>query len=412
MITPTTAATTAPPIDPAQLAPVLLPIGQARTLPAAAYISEEVLDWERGHFFEGSWVAVGRSSDVGGCGDQLGIQVGDEGILLVRDEHMDLRAFFNVCRHRGTELLPCGEATNSRTIKCPYHAWVYRLDGRLRGAPRFKHLPSSDPVHEGLVPADVAEWHGWVFVNVSGTAGSLDEHVGNLDELLVPYRPEELVPAATHSYEVRANWKVIVENYHECYHCTSIHPELCRVTPPTSGDSHEPTGRWVGGSMDLMPHAQTMSITGESKGVPIPGLDEARLRQVIYYGLFPNLLVSPHPDYVMTHRLEPLAPGLTRIECRWLFPVEAMRREGFDPSYAVEFWDITNRQDWNACEAVQRGVSSRGYRPGPLALDEDNVHQFQTMVAQGYLDGGPARPVAPMRRQAAAARSGGDASDE
>jgi Rieske 2Fe-2S family protein len=290
---------------------------------------------------------------------------------------------------------------------------VYRLDGRLRGAPRFKHLPSSDPVHEGLVPADVAEWHGWIFVNVSGRAGSFDDHVGNLDEMLAPYRPEDLRPAASHSYEVRANWKVIVENYHECYHCTSIHPELCRVTPPTSGDSHEPTGLWVGGSMDLMPHAQTMSITGESKGVPIPGLDEERLRQVIYYGLFPNLLISPHPDYVMTHRLEPLEPGLTRIECTWLFPQEATQRDGFDPAYAVEFWDITNRQDWNACEAVQRGVASRGYRQGPLAIDEDNVHQFQTMVAQGYLDGAPARPVAPARREAvhtASARSEG--SDE
>jgi Rieske 2Fe-2S family protein len=317
--------------------------------------------------------------------------------LLVRGESGELRGFFNVCRHRGHELLACGEATNRQVIKCPYHAWAYELNGTLKGAPRFKHLSSSDPVREGLVPARVVEWHGWTFVNASGSAPPFEEHVGNLDELVRPYGPDRLVACAAHEYEVAANWKIVVENYHECYHCTSIHPELCRVTPTTSGESFDPTGLWVGGSMDLEAHAETMSLSGASGGVPIPSLAERQLRQVYYYGLFPNLLISPHPDYVMTHRIEPLAPGRTRIECQWLFPAEAAEREGFDPGYAVEFWDLTNRQDWSACESVQRGVSSRGYRQGPLAIDEDNVHQFLTMVAGGYLAGAPVRPVAPTR---------------
>jgi Rieske 2Fe-2S family protein len=387
-----------PPIDVGLLAPVLAPLGRARSLPADAYVSDAVFEWEQRHFFEGSWVALGRSSLVAAAGDQAAVDVGAESILLTRDEEGALHAFYNVCRHRGHQLLECGATANKRNIKCPYHAWVYELDGRLRGAPRFKRLPSSDPVYEGLVPVAASEWHGWVFVNASGTAPPFADHVGNLDELLAPYRPEALAPGATHQYEVRANWKIIVENYHECYHCTSIHPELCRVTPPSSGDSRDPTGLWVGGSMDLMAHAQTMSLSGESGGVPIPGLDARQLRQVFYFGLFPNLLISPHPDYVMTHRLEPVGPDRTRIECQWLFPPQALERDGFDPSYAIEFWDLTNRQDWQACESVQRGVSSRGYRQGPLAIDEDNVHQFQTMVAGGYLDGAPARPVAPMRQ--------------
>jgi Rieske 2Fe-2S family protein len=154
--------------------------------------------------------------------------------------------------------------------------------------------------------------------------------------------------------------------------------------------------------MDLKEDAVTMSISGESGGVPIPGLDPRRLREVGYIGLFPNLLISPHPDYVMTHRIEPVSPGRSRIECQWLFPPEAWERDGFDPSYAVEFWDLTNRQDWNACESVQRGVASRGYRPGPLALEEDNVHQLLTMIAGGYLEGGPGKPVPPIRTGARA----------
>lgn len=392
------AAVAAAPIDPGLLAPVMAPLGHARTLPADAYVSQEVFEWEQRWFFEGSWVAVGRSSLVARPGDQAAVQVGSEGILLTRDEDGILHGFFNVCRHRGHELLACGTSANRKGIRCPYHAWVYGLDGHLRGAPRFKHLSSSDPVHEGLVPVAVAEWHGWVLANVSGTASAFAEHAGNLDEMVAPYQPARLIEGATHSYEVRANWKVLVENYHECYHCSNIHPELCRITPPSSGDSRDPTGLWVGGSMDLMPHAETMSLSGQSGGAPIPGLDADLYRQVFYFGLFPNLLISLHPDYIMTHRLEPAGPGLTMIDCQWLFPPEALERDGFDPSYAVEFWDITNRQDWTACEAVQRGVSSRGYRQGPLAIEEDNVHQFQTMIAGGYLQGSPARPVAAMRQ--------------
>jgi phenylpropionate dioxygenase-like ring-hydroxylating dioxygenase large terminal subunit len=385
------------PIEQAALSPVLEPLGQARTLPSSAYTSDEVLEWERRHFFEGAWFCVGRSSRLANAGDQIGVRIGSEGILLVRDERGLLRGFFNVCRHRGHELVEYGASSTQRVIRCPYHAWVYGLDGGLRAAPRFRHLSSADPVYEGLIPARVVEWLGWVFVNASGEGVSFTEYVGNLTGLMEDYCPERLVLCATHEYDVRANWKIIVENYHECYHCTNIHPELCRVTPPSSGESYEPDGFWVGGSMDLMPDAETMSLDGESKGAPIPGLSAVQARQVFYFGLFPNLLISPHPDYVMTHRLEPLESDLTRIECQWLFPPVAAEKEGFDPSYAVEFWDLTNRQDWHACESVQRGAQSSGYRQGPLAIEEDNVHQFQTMVAGGYLSGGPARPARPVR---------------
>jgi Rieske 2Fe-2S family protein len=144
--------------------------------------------------------------------------------------------------------------------------------------------------------------------------------------------------------------------------------------------------------MDLRDGAQTMSLDGRSQGRGI-GTNGASGtsgksgtvddRHVLYLGLLPNLLLSLHPDYVMSHRLEPLAADRTRVECRWYFP-----DEGIDPSYAVDFWDLTNRQDWAACESVQRGVASPHFRPGPLAPSEDAVHQFVTRVAGGYLQGG------------------------
>jgi Rieske 2Fe-2S family protein len=287
-----------------------------------------------------------------------------------------LTAFANTCRHRGHELVADGCAVSRESIVCPYHAWTYRLDGSLQGAPGMRDVDTFVPTEHGLVPVPVEVWHGWVFVNATGSAPSLVDHLGGMADLVAPYAPEQLQRLARHQYDVRANWKVLAENYHECYHCPLIHPELCAVSPPASGNNWDLPGAWVGGSMDLREFAETMSLDGHSRGKFI---DSADRRRVQYLGLFPNLLVSLHPDYVMTHRLTPVAPDRTRVECSWYFP------DGVDdPSYAVDFWDLTNREDWAACESVQRGLSSPHYRPGPLAPNEDAVHQWVTMIARCY----------------------------
>jgi phenylpropionate dioxygenase-like ring-hydroxylating dioxygenase large terminal subunit len=260
------------------------------------------------------------------------------------------------------------------------------------------HSPGFGPSGEGLVRARVEIWRGFVFVNPDGAAPPLLEWLGDLTELTAPYPLDRLRVGASHSYELEANWKLAVENYHECYHCPRIHPELCRVSPPDSGGSFERAGSWVGGNMELGEGVETMSLDGKSRGVRFPGLSPALDREVSYYGLFPNLLLSIHPDYVMTHRLEPLSATRTSIECQWLFASESFEAPGFDPAYAVDFWDITNRQDWAAVESVQRGVGSRGYVPGTLTPREDAVYHFVTGVARGYLEG----RFAPRRRVAAA----------
>jgi Rieske 2Fe-2S family protein len=379
------------PIDPALLERSSAPFPAAVTLPAVAYTSPQVFAWEQERFLEGSWYCVGRSDLVPRPGDQAAVRVGAEAVALVRGRDELLRAFFNTCRHRGHELLPCGEeAINRSFVRCPYHSWTYGLDGRFKTAPGFAGRPGFDPTdaEHGLMAVRLEEWAGWAFVNCSADAPALGEHVGNLDEALGPYEPERLRLGARVDYDVRANWKVVGENYHECYHCENIHPELCRVTPPDSGVQFEPTGLVVGGSMDLMEHAETMSLDGRSLGVAFRGLDAQRRREVHYFQMLPNLFVAPHPDYVVVHRLEPLAEDRTRIECTWLFPPEAWEREGFDPGYAVEFWDLTNRQDWAACEGVQRGASGRGYRQGPLSEAEEGVRQVVALMARGYLEGG------------------------
>jgi Rieske 2Fe-2S family protein len=369
---------TAAPIDPEGMLAALRPHGESVMLPAAAYSSDEVFAWERRHLFAGGWACLGRVDELsaGDDGERLthrAVEVGDVGILLTFDR--GVRAFANVCRHRAHELLPAGGAAGHRAVICPYHGWSFRLDGTLRTAPG---MDGAAPGELDLVELPAANWHGWVFVNATGQAPPFERYLGGMADLVAPYRAEGLTVGARHTYEIAANWKIIVENYHECYHCPLIHPELCQVSPPSSGDNWDLPGAWVGGSMDLREHAETMSLDGRSRGRMLPGADP---RTVLYLSLWPNLLVSAHPDYVMTHRLTPRSPGRTSVECSWLFPPGVA-----DPSYAVDFWDVTNREDWAACESVQRGVANPHFRPGPLAAREDAVYQWVTLVARAYLD--------------------------
>jgi Rieske 2Fe-2S family protein len=293
--------------------------------------------------------------------------------------------FANLCRHRGHELLGADATSPRATVQCPYHAWTYDLDGSLRSAPGFREVAGFDACDHGLVELPVRVWGGWVLGHALHPVGSeevpdLDAHLGDLAGIVAAYRPQELVLAARHTYDVAANWKVLAENYHECYHCPLIHPELCQVTPPASGDNYDLPGAWVGGAMTLREGMRSMTLTGEPAATPLPGVDPARVE---YLHLLPSLLVSAHPDYVMTHRLVPTAPGSTWVECSWLVRPPA---DGAAPSAeaAVEFWDLTNRQDWAACESVQRGLAGPHFRPGPFAPNEDAVARLVTLLRRAY----------------------------
>lgn len=373
------------PVPADDLAAALAPFGQSRMLPREAYVDQAVFEWEQQNIF-GGWHCVGHASDLEGVGAQKAVGSGKDGILLVRGEDGRVRAFANVCRHRGHEMLACGATAKRRGIVCPYHSWSYKLTGELRNAPRFESADGFDfdTSKFGLTELRLVDWHGYLFVDPSGADIDFDQHVAGMENIVGPYKPEELTVVARHSYELETNWKVIVENYQECYHCQAIHPELSRISPPTSGENIDLPGDWMGGWMSIIDEAQTMSLSGQSGGVAIKGLSQQELRTVMYLVGFPNLLVSLHPDYVMTHLMTPLAVDRTHVECAWAFPKEALEKPDFDPSYAVDFWDLTNRQDWGACESVQRGLSSPHSRPGPLAPDEDGVYQFVTRVARAY----------------------------
>jgi Rieske 2Fe-2S family protein len=344
--------------------------GLERALPRAAYVDDAIWQRERERLFAHQWFAVARLEDVPGAGDRLVVDVAGESVLVVRDGE-ELRAFYNLCRHRGSTLVdpdpdgaPCA-GHFAGGIRCPYHAWTYGLDGGLRRTP---FVDGVDLEAFGLHPVGVETWGGWIFVHLTPSdAPPLAEQLGPIPERLRRYPLADLRRGAVEVYDVAANWKVIAENFNECYHCGPIHPELCDLVPAFRG------GRdldWEDG----VPHregAWTFTESGTSDRAPFPDLtEEERVRhkgELVY----PNLLLSLSADHAAALVLTPLDPGRTRVTGEFLFAPEEMARDDFDPSDAVTFWDRINRQDWTACERVQRGMGSRVYTHGWFAPMED-----------------------------------------
>jgi Rieske 2Fe-2S family protein len=174
----------------------------------------------------------------------------------------------------------------------------------------------------------------------------------------------------------------MVTNYSECYHCPLVHPALARISPPDSGRNDLSEGPFLGGYMTLNRPDGSMTLSGATPRPPLPGVAGRNRQRVYYYAIFPNLLLSLHPDYVMAHFLQPEGAGRTRILCEWYFDPETIARPDFDPQDAVAFWDLTNRQDWEVCERTQLGVGSRAFLPGPYADAEGLLWAFDRHYLQ------------------------------
>jgi Rieske 2Fe-2S family protein len=306
----------------------------------------------------------------------------------VRDRTGTLHALSNVCRHRGSTILdaPSGHVVR---LQCPYHAWAYDLDGSLLRAPHTEALVDFETADFGLPRLPLETWQGFVFINFDPAAAPLANHLSDLPQHVERHAPARLRRGRRIEYEVAANWKVIAENYSECYHCPGVHPQLNRLTPYDRGRNFTSSGPWAGGWMELVEAADTMSTDGHTHGrAPLPGLATDDQRRIYYFVVWPNLLLSLHPDYVMTHQVWPVDAERSRVVCEWLFDPAEMARPGFDASDAVDFWDTTNRQDWAVCERQQQGTRSASYRPGRYSLMEDMVHAFDLMVADRYADDG------------------------
>jgi Rieske 2Fe-2S family protein len=363
----------------------LEPLERATMLPPRAFVDLAVLDWELERIF-GSWTCVGHASLLAEPGSYLMRDCGGQSVVVMGGEDGRPHAFLNVCRHRGARLISEAEGSVRRRLVCPYHAWSYGLDGELKNARHMDDVEDFDVSCWGLIPVRVATAGGLVFVDPSGEAPDITDHVGDLANHLERYRVAGLARGGQITYDVAANWKQIAENYNECLHCPGVHPELNALSHYMSGEVMEGAGAWCGGSMTLRPGASTMAREGgrENGRRPIEGLTGDDLESILYFALFPNALVSLHPDYVMLHTLWPRASDRTEVVCEWYFEPATMAADGFDASDAIEFWDQVNRQDWHVCELTQQGVRTRGYVPGRYSGEEADVHAFDVMVAERY----------------------------
>ena len=375
-------------LDPRDVALTQQPVERATMLPPAAFADPGVLEWELDQIFRG-WVVAGHVSAVNEPGKFLVRQFGTDSVLIVGGQDGTPRAFLNVCRHRGARIVEETEGQVRKRLRCPYHAWSYDLNGELRAAPHMDGVEDFAFDCNGLLGVRLAVVGGLVLIDLSGVAPDPDDYVGELIDHLDRYRLTELRRAGDATYEVAANWKGIAENYNECLHCPGVHPELNALSDYMSGDEVIGEGAWCGGSMTLREDASTMALEHAGHTTdrpPIDGLTEEQAKTVLYFAVFPNALVSLHPDYVMLHTLWPQAPGHTHVTCEWFFEPATMARDDFDPSDAIGFWDMVNKQDWYVCELQQKGVGTRNYTAGRYSAEEVDVHAFDLMVANRYMD--------------------------
>lgn len=338
------------------------------TLPGSFYLDDAHLERERERIFKREWFCVGRVEGLEEKGDYRLVNILGDSILLVRDD--ELRAFYNVCRHRGSELVPSpGPAEQQGRfragIRCPYHSWNYRLNGELHSTPHI----DVDKSCFGLHRAELDTWGGFAFVRLVPGTQSLADMLAVSAARIRRYPLPDLKSAWRIDYTVAANWKVILENYNECYHCAGVHPELCRIVPAFRMNGGADLD-WEAG-IPQKDGTNTFTMSGTTRRAPFPGLDDNE--KIRHKGelVYPNMMLSLSMDHAAAFTLWPRSPGRTDIVCEFLFHPDEMARDDFDPSDAVEFWDLVNRQDWGICESVQRGMQSSVFTSGFYGPMED-----------------------------------------
>lgn len=353
------------------------------TLPPDYYRSDSIYREEVEHIFYKRWQMVCREEEIPNPGDFVTVEIGDENIIVVRSEDLEIHAHFNVCRHRGTRICVEQKGTfDAGVIKCPYHAWQYGLNGNLNAAPLMRetaHFQKSDfPLHG----AHVARWGGFVFINLAEEPVPFEQDLAALIGKFKPWRLDELRIAHQIPYTLNCNWKLILQNYQECYHCPGVHPTLSQWTPFRGAVHDCLDGSVIGGYMEMTREGGGMTMDGDAAAPPVCDVSGDDLRRVHYYSIFPNLLFSPHPDFVLYHRIRSLAIDRIQNDCFFLLHPDVINDTKHMKRFesAIAFWDMTNREDWQVCEQMQQGLRSRRFERGRYSGQEDILYALDKEV--------------------------------
>jgi glycine betaine catabolism A len=357
-------------------------VSEASTLPQSYYTDPAWFQCEMEAIHFDMWLCAGRASQIPSAGDYFLRQFANASVIITRDDQGNIRAFHNVCRHRGTMLCQHEEGKFAGRIQCQYHAWTYKLDGTLANAPHMEKVQGFCEADYPLNAVAVAEWDRHIFINLSANPVAFDQHLAGLDRKFQPWRMAELQMVERRVYHLKANWKLIIQNYSECLHCPIVHPLLQKQSHYMSGDNEPPQPTYLGGRMGLREGIQTLTMDGSTKRCSLPGLNADDQRHVYYYCLLPNFFLNLHPDYMLTFTMWPKAVDQTDIICEWHFHPDEIKKSNFNPWDAIEFWDITNKQDWALSDLAQQGISSKGYQPGPYSNREELLMALDRFVLE------------------------------
>ena len=348
----------------------------SKTLPREYYTQPDMLSQEFSKVFHNHWVCIGRNCDLIDKGQYITIQLGNESAIILKSEKDKIKAFFNVCRHRGTRICNSKKGKLSKTIQCPYHGWTYDLNGNLVGSPHMEKVNGFNKIDYPLHSIEVREWEGFLFVNFSEKPTSFNKMFKPINNLFQSWDLTDLTIIDKKTYSVNCNWKLIIQNYCECYHCPMIHPQLAEIHNYLGGRNNLFKGPFLGGFMDFNSGKESITSSGKYCCPPLKNVKDDDLHRVYYYSLFPNMLLSLHPEYVMYHTVWPDGIDKCIVNCSWLFLEESAKANRESIYEAIDFWDKTNKQDWEICEYSQLGINSKHYSPAPYSGQESLLAAF------------------------------------
>lgn len=366
----------------------------ARTMPGRYYTSPEILAEEGERIFRHRWLCVGRAETIPEPGDYVLAEIAGESVIVLRDQAGELRAFYNVCRHRGTRLCEAARGRLAETIRCPYHAWTYALDGRLIGAPHMHEVEGFDKRDYPLHAVALERWEGFLFVNLAEDPEPLGQAFAPLLGRFARFNLPVLRVVRRIEYDVKANWKLILQNYSECLHCPTIHPELSTKLPYRSGANGLVEGPFLGGYMEIKAPNESATMSGRACGRPLGDLPADDRHRAYYYSISPTMMLSLHPDYAVFYTVWPKSPNESRVVCEWMVHPDSPQSPGYNIQDAEEFWDRTTTNPWRG----PRARSRRRRTPAPHRSSRHPVLGRRARGAASRSSRRRRRPHTPPRR--------------
>lgn len=347
----------------------IVPLERSETIPSSWYTDARYHAFDQKAVFGKTWQYIGHETRLSKAGDYLSLQIAGHPVVVVRDKDGTLRGFYNVCRHRGGPLVMDG-CGHTNMLQCKYHGWTYRLDGSLRGVPRFDRVDLFDKRDYGLVPVHVATWQGLIFVHLDeNPTVLLDEVLDGIEARVAPIRLENKIFHQRVTYEVDCNWKVYVDNYLEGYHIPLVHPDLCNLLDYRAYITE--THRYY--SLQYSPFRSEDNLYQASDG------------EAFYYFVFPNIMLNILPGRLQMNAVLPLSSDRTQVLFDYYYDDVISKQALQTINDDLTFSDQVQHEDMEICEHVQRGLASRAYDQGRFSVEcEAGVYHFQSLLKDTY----------------------------